>query len=172
MRKSIEIDYIKNELKSYNYLQQRALELRCELNDRIDDIDDQLLRVRIELNEASAKSPGYEEIQHNGSGKTDKVLALIIREQKLEEDIASINDKYQRLLKPILDRIENINHLLSVLDEDEENIISSLYFEGMGYKEACEKYSYSRKGMYKFVVKIINKMIKKQIKNAKKVVEN
>ena len=118
MRKSIEIDYIKNELKSYNYLQQRALELRCELNNRIDDIDDQLLRVRIELNEASAKSPGYEEIQHNGSGKTDKVLALIIREQKLEEDIASINDKYLIKLKPILDRIENINHLLSVLDEE------------------------------------------------------
>lgn len=154
------VEYIKNELKSYVYLKNRVIELREQLYSRIIEIDEKLEEIREELDNASAQSPGYEEIQFNGNVNADRTLNLIIKEQELNERKAIIEGQYNGEIKSCIGRIENIDMMVEALSEEDRALIVDLYFNKIGYKKACNKYFYSRQGMYKCVVNIIKKMIK------------
>lgn len=160
MRIYEEIDYFKNELKSYAHLIEKVKELKIDQKKEISKKEEKIVQIKEEINHAWIKSPLFEQISLF-SKNNDKILQLIIKEEQLKEEIKETEINYDFQIKSHLERIKFIEDALKKLDEKENKIISDLYFKKIGYNEMCEKYSYSRQHLYRLVEKIIKKMVKK-----------
>lgn len=164
MRISEEIDYFKNELKSYTHLIEKVKELKIEQKKEISKREEKIAEIKDKINNAWIESPKYDQVSFSSKANNDKVLNLINKEEQLKEEISELQKDYDFSIKSYLDRKDYIEKLLEQIDDEEKQIISGLYFNRAGYNVMCNKLSYTRDGMYKKV----NKIIKKMIKNSKK----
>lgn len=161
MRISEEIDYFKNELKSYTHLAEKVKELKIEQKKEISKKEEKIAQIKEEINNAWIKSPSFEQTSLSSRPNNDKVLQLIIKEEQLKQEIKETEVNYDFQIRSHLERIKFIENSLKKINENEKRIINDLYFKKIGYNEMCEKYSYSRQHLYRIVEKIIKKMIKK-----------
>ena len=165
MKLSEEVDYLKNELKSYAYLKQYVKETKAKKRYELKRLFAKIKEVEEDINHNSPKSPSLGPISTSSYSNRDKPLSLVIKLDDLKEEIVETERNYDKLIALAEQRIAYIEESLQKIDEKEEEIIGDLYFNQIGFNKVCGKYGYSRSHLYRVVEKIIKKMLKKPQKS-------
>lgn len=160
MKLSEQIDYLKNELKSYVYLKQLIGEMIVERDNKLARILRKKEEVEEEINHNAPKSPTFGVISTSSYSNIDKPLSLVIKRDDLNEEYKEVQREYDHQIDVAKQRIRHVEECLKNINDEERNIIIGLYFERIGYNKMCDRHHYTRDGMYKKVNKIIKKMIK------------
>lgn len=161
MKISEEIDYLKNELKSYKYLTEQIDELCVHKTFELKKIMQRISEVEDDLNHNSPKSPSFDVASSSSSSNIDKPLALVIKLDDLKDRYKEVELDYDTKIKTAVIRVKYIEECLKAIDDKEKEILNDLYNNRIGFNEVCEKYGYSRSHLYRVVEKIIKKMVKK-----------
>lgn len=161
MKISEEVDYMKNELKSYIFLKQYIEELKQKKKYEIRRLKLKIEEITDDINHNRPKSPSLDTISLSSFSNIDKPLALIIKLDDKKEELDKTEKEYDLSIAAAEQRTKHVEDALDKIDEKEKEIIEDLYFVRIGFNEVCEKHGYSRSHLYRIVEKIIKKMVKK-----------
>lgn len=138
-RNMSDVDYLKCEIRSYNYLVTK-----------IQFYNDELTRVANELQGVS--SPRFKKVIYENASNPycDRKLEL------MEEERILVNERSEWV-----NRFNYVSKYLELLEKKDLNMITELWIIKKKPESVWLKYNYSKEGMYKRIDTALQKIIKK-----------
>lgn len=152
------MEYLKNELRSYNEIKRRYNEGESFFNGRISFYQRKLKEVADELNAGNGKGIDYSYIPT--TAVREPILQLLEKEEKLKANMDYFINMKEVELKGFRIRLEYMDNLLAKLDESEREFIQQYYIEHVSIQRLEKKLNRSRSQMFEDKEKLIVKMLK------------
>lgn len=152
------IEYLKNELRSYNEIKRRVIQEESCFDSKIAYYSRQLEEVSMKLESGGIKAIRYGMAQ--GSARfTEPILQLLIREEKLSADLNYYVEMKEAELKGYRIRLEYMDELLSKLRNSEREFIVEYYINHGKINDLERKLGISRPKMFRDKEKLLQKML-------------
>ena len=151
------IEYLKNELRSYNEIKRRYEECESFFDSRIDFYQRKLEEVAAELNAGNGKGIDYSYVPT--TAVREPILQLLEKEEKLKANLDYFINMKEAELKGFRIRIECMDNLLAKLDPKERAFIVDYYIEHIRIDKLEGKYGYSRSRLFQDKENLIKKML-------------
>ena len=152
-----------SELRSYNYLLHKYADMTENFAKSLKHLDDEIKRIDMLLNEYHIPSIIFDKASVNSipTTKYSRVLELISEQECIVKRKELVIAEQKKSINRIVYRIEDVDDMLSILDNWERQFITHMYIENRCIEYMMDTYNYSRKTIYRKSNKILNKMLKK-----------
>lgn len=151
------IEYLKNELRSYNEIKRKLANDESYFDNRIRFYENKLKDVANELAAGNAKGIEYGYVPT--TAVREPILQLLEKEEKLKANLDFFINKKEAELKGFRIRLEYMDDLLAKLDEKERSFIIDYYIEHVKIDKLEGKYNYSRSRLFQDKENLIKKML-------------
>jgi DNA-directed RNA polymerase specialized sigma subunit len=136
----IEVIFLTEILKNYRHIMNEINHIKEEI---------ELLKIQ----SVSPRSPIISDMPKGSPIENDKMAALMIKFEELEE-------KYQMLLNELLEKQHQIECLIEKLEPFERELIRYRYVDGLPWFKVQKKLNVSQRTAFRMHEKILNKMEK------------
>lgn len=151
------IEYLKNELRSYNEIKRRVENDESYFDSRIRFYENKLKDVANELAAGNAKGIDYGYVPT--TAVREPLLQLLATEEKLKANLDYFVNMKESELKGFRIRIEYMDNLLAKLNLKERAFIVDYYIEHIRIDKLEGKYGYSRSRLFQDKENLIKKML-------------
>lgn len=155
--KKDKIEYLKNELKNYNFMKKWLENDSYIFDDRIAFYEEKIHEIDIELSSGNAKGIDYDYIPT--SSVHEPLLTLLADQEeyiKRRDELVSLKIKDIYGFKA---RVEYIEECLNRLDEEwKKEFVKDIYCYGKSIDELTGYYPYTRATLYRYKDEFILKM--------------
>lgn len=151
------MEYLKNELRSYNEIKRRCDEGESFFNGRIAFYERKLKEVADELNAGNGKGIDYSYVPT--TAVHEPVLSLLCREEKLKANLDFFIEKKEAELKGFKIRLEYMDKCLSKLDGWEREFVEEYYINHVRIDKLEIKLNRSRGQLFRDKENLIKKML-------------
>ena len=132
------IKYFKSELKNYRYYKEAYNECCLKLEE-----------IAVKLRGVSSTTPkevipGASSVRYYNDNKVELMLK--------EDELVKERDTY-------LNHIENIEHKLELLEQEEQDVLKSIYVYNHSFIEVADKVYMSTKSLQRYIKRIIKKIM-------------
>lgn len=151
------IEYLKNELKNYNYMKQWLKDDSYVFDDRIAYYERKIHDIDIELSSGNAKGIDYGYIPT--SAVQEPLLALLSEQEEYIKRRNELIDLKNKDIYGFKARVEYIEECLNKLDEEwQRNFVKDIYCCGKSVDEVMNSYPFARATLYRFKDEFILEM--------------
>lgn len=151
------IEYLKNELRSYNEIKRRVENDESYFDSKISFYQRKLKEVADELNAGNGKGIDYSYVPT--TAVHEPVLNLLCREEKLKANLDFFIEKKEAELKGFKIRLEYMDQCLSKLDGWEREFVEEYYINHVRIDKLEAKLGRSRSRLFEDKEKVIRKML-------------
>ncbi len=158
MKTDDKIEYLKNELKNYNFMKKWIENDSYIFDDRIDYYKRKIKDIDVQLNAGNAKGIDYNYIQT--SSVHEPLLTLLAEQEKYIKRYNELIELKKKDVYGFKARVKYIEERLSKLDEDwKRNFIMDVYCYSKNIDEISYKYPYERRQLYRYKEDLIYIML-------------
>ena len=151
------IEYLKNELRSYNEIKRRVENDESYYDSRIRFYENKLKDVANELAAGNAKGIDYGYVPT--TAVREPLLQLLATEEKLKANLDYFVNMKESELKGFRIRIEYMDNLLAKLDDSEREFITEYYINHVRIDKLEIKLNRSRGQLFRDKENLIKKML-------------
>jgi len=157
--KNEKIEYLKNELKNYNFIKKWLENDSYIFADRIAFYEEKIHEIDIELNYGNVKSIDHDCIPT--SAVHEPLLTLLADQEEYIKRRDELVDLKDRDIYGFKARVKYIEECLNKLDEEwQRTFIIEYYCNNKGINELVDKVNKSQAQLYRDKELLINKMLK------------
>lgn len=151
------IEYLKNELRSYNEIKRKLANDESYFDNRIRFYENKLKDVANELAAGNAKGIEYGYVPT--TAVREPILQLLEKEEKLKANLDFFINKKEAELKGFRIRLEYMDDLLAKLDGWERKFIIEFYINHVRIDKLEEQLHRSKTALYEDKDRLIKKML-------------
>ena len=151
------IEYLKNELRSYNEIKRRVENDESYFDSRIRFYENKLKDIANELAAGNAKGIDYGYVPT--TAVREPLLQLLATEEKLKANLDYFVNMKESELKGFRIRIEYMDNLLAKLDDSEREFITEYYINHVRIDKLEIKLNRSRGQLFRDKENLIKKML-------------
>lgn len=151
------IEYLKNELRSYNEIKRRVENNESYFDNRIRFYDNKLKDIANELAAGNAKGIDYGYVPT--TAVREPLLQLLATEEKLKANLDYFVNMKESELKGFRIRIEYMDNLLAKLDDSEREFITEYYINHVRIDKLEIALNRSRGQLFRDKENLIKKML-------------
>lgn len=151
------IEYLKNELRSYNEIKRRVENDESYYDSRIRFYENKLKDVANELASGNAKGIDYGYVPT--TAVREPLLQLLATEEKLKANLDYFVNMKESELKGFRIRIEYMDNMLAKLEDWEKEFVEAYYINHVRIDKLEAKLGRSRSRLFEDKEKIIRKML-------------
>lgn len=158
MKTDDKIEYLKNELKNYNFMKKWIENDSYIFDDRIDYYKRKIKDIDVQLSAGNAKGIDYNYIPT--SSVHEPLLTLLAEQEKYIKRYNELIELKKKDIYGFKARVKYIEERLSKLDEDwKRNFIMDVYCYSKNIDEISYKYPYERRQLYRYKEDLIYIML-------------